>query len=217
MSHHGWAVDCGPILVVDDDSPMRELLARLLAESGYETVEAATGESALALARERRPALVVLDVHLAGLSGYEVCRQLRERFGQQLPIIFLSGERTEPHDRVAGLMLGGDDYITKPFSPEELVARVRRMLVRTAQEGEEPGSGGATLTQREREVLNLMAQGLTQDEIAAQLYISPNTVATHIQHVLGKLAVHSRAGAVASAYRFGLVDAEQRGPAISPR
>src|SRR5919198_1535629 len=147
---------CGPILIVDDDAATRELLSRLLTDCGYETREAASGEAALASAIERRPAVVLLDVHLAGLSGYEVCRRLRERFGQLLPIMFLSGERIEPHDRVAGLLLGGDDYVIKPFSPDEVVARVRRLLVRSGAVGgeQEGGLESAALTPREHEVLS---------------------------------------------------------------
>src|SRR5947209_1478217 len=121
---------CGPILVVDDDPASRELVTCLLEGIGYPTVEAETGESALVAAGEQRPELVLLDVRLPGISGYEVCRQLRQRFGEQLPIMFVSGDRTESHDRVAGLMIGADDYISKPFVPDELVARVQRLLVR---------------------------------------------------------------------------------------
>jgi DNA-binding response OmpR family regulator len=119
-------------------------------------VEAATGEVALTLAVEHEPAAVILDVKLPGLSGYEVCRQLRERFGEKLPIVFVSGERAESHDRVAGLMIGADDYVVKPFSPDELVARIQRLLVRAAPTHTDAGDW-AELTPREREVLDLLA------------------------------------------------------------
>ncbi len=147
-------------------------------------------------------------MRLPGISGYEVCRQLRERFGEQLPIIFVSGDRTEAHDRVAGLMIGADDYLSKPFVPDELVARVQRLLVRSeAGNGTKGGSGARAtrLTEREQEVLQLLAEGLAQGAIAAELYISPKTVATHIQRILAKLEVHSRAEAVSQAYKLGLV------------
>ncbi len=198
---------CGPILIVDDDRSSRELFSCVLAGAGYSTIEVESGEAALVQAGEVRPSLVWLDVHLPGVSGYEVCRQLRERFGEQLPIIFASGSRTEPHDRVAGLMIGADDYVVKPFSADELIARVGRLLTRA--EADWSGNGGSDsrvrLTEREREVLGLLADGLSQNAIASELYISPKTVATHIQHILTKLDVHSRAEAVASAYRLGLV------------
>jgi DNA-binding NarL/FixJ family response regulator len=170
-------------------------------------VEAVSGEEALDAVGDQHPSLVLLDVQLPGLSGYEVCRQLRERFGQRLPIVFVSGARTEAHDRVAGLMIGADDYMIKPFFSDELLARVRRLLMHAGAEARESGRphtyGG--LTEREQQVLRLLAQGLTQDAIGAELYISPKTVATHIQRILSKLEVHSRAEAVSLAYRQGLV------------
>ena len=204
-------MDCGPILVVDDDAATSDLVSSLLEVAGFSATVVETGEDALVAAGEARPSLVVLDVHLPTISGYEVCRQLRERFGQRLPIVFLSGDRTEPHDRVAGLLLGADDYVTKPFFPEELVARIRRLLiVAGTQEEEEDGEAEApsTLTNREQQVLALLAEGLSQEAIANELYISPKTVATHIQRTLAKLGVHSRAAAVARAYQLGLVHAE---------
>ena len=198
----------GPILIVDDDPATRELVTTVVEGSGYPTVSAESGEAALVAIGDREPSLVLLDVRLPGVSGYEVCRQLRERFGLRLPIIFLSGERIEPHDRVAGLLIGGDDYVVKPFFPEELAARVRSLLARSgAYQAAGVGTGEtANLTERERQVLQLLAEGLTQTAIAGELYISPKTVGTHIQRILTKLGVHSRAEAVASAFRLRLVD-----------
>jgi DNA-binding NarL/FixJ family response regulator len=207
-----------PILIVDDDAAARELVRELLEGAGYSTLEAASGEEALVLAGEQRPSLAVLDPHLPGISGYEVCRQLKERFGERLPIMFVSGTRTEPHDRVAGLMIGADDYIVKPYAPDELVARVWRLLMRTADgrpEADGDAAGSWRLTERELQVLGLLAQGLTQKAIAAELYISPKTVATHIQRILTKLDVHSRAEAVAVAYRLGIVNADVTAHALS--
>src|SRR5690242_16235917 len=118
------------ILVVDDDAAMRELIASMLALGRYATIEAASGEEALALVRERLPSAVLLDIRLPGITGYEVCRELREEFGPSLPIVFLSGTRTDALDEVAGLLLGADDYMTKPFVPDELLARLRAVLRR---------------------------------------------------------------------------------------
>src|SRR5262245_4386423 len=113
----------GPILIVDDDASSREFLRTLLNAGAYmNLVQVETGEDALVLAEEELPSLVLLEIALPGISGYEVCRQLRDRFGERLPIIFVSGTRTESYDRVAGLLIGADDYIVKPFSPGELVA-----------------------------------------------------------------------------------------------
>src|SRR5512133_1403309 len=116
------------IFVVDDDGRSRTLVSRVLKRVGFRTYEAETGEEALAAAKRERPALVILEVLLPGVAGYEVCRELKDAFGEALPIVFVSGSRTEPGDRVAGLLVGGDDYLVKPFDPDELLARVRRLL-----------------------------------------------------------------------------------------
>jgi DNA-binding NarL/FixJ family response regulator len=196
----------GPILIVDEDPGSRAALSELLQADGYSTREAVSGEEALLAASERRPALVLLDVSLPGISGYDVCRQLRKRFGERLPIIFVSHTRIEAMDRVAGLLVGGDDYIVRPFATDELVARVWRSLARVA-DGREDAGGDLTrkLTPREQEVLRLLAVGFTPKAIAGELFISRKTVATHIQRIFMKLDVHSRAEAVAFAYRQGLV------------
>jgi DNA-binding NarL/FixJ family response regulator len=158
----------------------------------------------LASVSRRRPALVLLDVQLPGISGYEVCHELREHYGRDLPIVFLSGTRTEPSDRVAGLLVGADDYIVKPFDSDELLARARRLMTRDGRGT--AGTNDARLTKRERQVLELLASGVQQNEIAERLVISPTTVATHIQRILSKLGVHSRAEAVATAFQLGLVE-----------
>ena len=194
--------DFNPILIVDDDPTMRELLSGLLDQAGLPTRQVASGEEALADARRQRPRLVLLDVRLPGVSGYEVCRELRQRFGEQLPIVFVSGERVEPFDRTAGLLLGADDYVVKPFAPDELIARVRRLVARVSPPAEE--TDRPKLTRREGEVLHLLADGLAQPEIAQELVISSKTVSSHIQHILAKLGVHSRAQAVAAVHR-GLI------------
>jgi DNA-binding NarL/FixJ family response regulator len=135
-----------------------------------------------------------------------VCRELREQFGEQLPIIFISGARTDPSDRIAGLLLGADDYTTKPFEPEELLARVRRAVARSTSSEGKAVLEGTRLTPREREVLTLLAHGLGSRAISERLHITPKTVSTHVQRILAKLDLHSRAEAVAFAYRQGLVE-----------
>jgi two-component system, NarL family, nitrate/nitrite response regulator NarL len=195
------------VLIVDDDANYRAYVSSILERVGYRTSEASSGEDALTAARGERPACVLLDVLLPGVTGYEVCRELRDEHGEALPIIFVTGERTEPGDRVAGLLLGADDYVVKPFDPDELLARVRRMISRSDLVGRENGEAPRNsfgLTGREREILALLAGGLSQKGIAAELVISPKTVATHIQRILGKLGLHSRAEAVAVAHREGL-------------
>jgi DNA-binding NarL/FixJ family response regulator len=190
------------ILIVDDDSGVRELVASALAHAGFDTAEASTSEETLELAHQIAPALVVLDVNIPGVSGYEICRRLRGEFGAGLPILFLSGDRTESFDRVAGLLVGGDDYLVKPFSPDELVARVQKL---TGRSQAQMSPALSRLTKRELQVLGLLAEGKSQAQIARALVISPKTVGTHIEHILSKLGVRSRAQAVAHAYREGLV------------
>ncbi len=192
-----------PILVVDDDPGCRTLVSTMLARVGYDVREASTGVDALAAARRERPSLVVLDVALPLISGYEVYRELRDTFGDDVPVVFVSGERTEPYDRAGGLLLGADDYVVKPFDTDELLARIRRLVGR--RRATRSGSEWR-LTAREREVLALLANGIEQAQIAKRLVITPKTVATHIQRILSKLGVASRAQAVALAYREGLVE-----------
>ncbi len=192
------------ILVVDDDRNFRRLMTSVLGRAGYSTTEAATGEEAVDLAHEERPALVLLDVKLPGVHGYEVCRELKETFGDDLPVFLVSGVRTEAYDRAAALLIGADVSLAKPVDADELLALVRKYASPT-QPSARLGPVAVDLTKREREVLGLLAQGLRQGEIAQTLVISEKTVATHIQHILGKLGVHSRAQAVAFAHRSGLV------------
>lgn len=194
------------ILIVDDDRGFREFVRHLLARAGLPAVHAASGEEALRHAASSRPAAVLLDVSLPDIDGFEVCRELRDLYGDALPVIFVSGVRVESHDRTAGLLLGGDDYLIKPVEPDELVARLRRAVTRTQNGSDESRTPDAhTLTAREIEVLGLLAQGLDSAAIAQKLVISPKTVSTHLQRVMAKLGVHSRAHAVARAYQARLI------------
>ena len=199
----------GAILVVEDDADIRSLLSTVLTGAGFAVNTVASGEAAVELMRREQPLLVLLDIRLPGLSGYEVCRWLRERFRDVVPIVFMSAERKESFDRAAGLMLGADDYLMKPFLNEELLARIRGLLRRTVPT---PRLLAENLTARELEVLRLLAGGLTQADIANQLLISGKTVGTHIEHILMKLDVPSRAQAVAVAYRENLVEPNGAAP-----
>jgi DNA-binding NarL/FixJ family response regulator len=188
-------------LVVDDDASFRAYVRSVLEDCAYRVVEAADGVAALNAVRAARPAAVLLDVNMPRLSGYEVCRALREEHGPDLPVMFVSGERTESFDRVAGLTIGADDYLVKPIAADELLARLRCMLRRAGRTESAP----SPLTRRELQVLALLADGLDQAEIAERLVISPKTVGTHIERILAKLGAHSRAEAVGLAYRLRLV------------
>jgi len=117
------------LLVVDDDADIVELLAASLRFSGFEVTTARNGHDALALASSSRPDLIVLDVMMPGLDGLAVVRRLREG-GSRVPVVLLTA-KDATEDRVAGLTIGGDDYITKPFSLEEVVARIRAVLRRS--------------------------------------------------------------------------------------
>ena len=211
----GVETDCGPILIVDDDAAFRELVRSLLARFGYAVVETADGDEALEVARAERPSLVLLDVDVPGASGYEVCRELRDTYGPALPIVFVSGTRVDRLDLVGGLLVGADDYLVKPIDPDELLARVRRHLARSGMPAPAPNGDAPNLTPREREILALLASGLDQRTIARDLVISSKTVATHIQRILGKLGVGSRAQAVAFAHRHGLAGERQPDGALS--
>ncbi len=124
------------VLIVEDDPHVVELVSLYLGQDGHRVLTAGDGQEGLRLARESHPDLIVLDLMLPALSGLEVCRLVREE--SSVPIIMLTA-RVEEEDRLAGLDLGADDYVSKPFSPRELAARVRAVLRRTAQDELEQG------------------------------------------------------------------------------
>lgn len=115
------------ILVVDDDRHIREVVQFALEKAGLEVIEAGDGQQALALFKKTQPALIVLDITMPEMDGLAVCREIRKT--SDVPILFLSS-RTDEVDRIVGLEIGGDDYVSKPFSPRELVARVQAILKR---------------------------------------------------------------------------------------
>ena len=146
------------ILVVDDEEDIRELVSYALRRESYEVLTAPDGETALARAKERRPDLIILDLMLPGIDGIEVCRRLREdQATKGIPVIMLTA-KVEESDVVIGLGVGADDYVTKPFSPRILLARVRTVLRRSGP-GEERGDrsavcrGKLTITPSRHEVL----------------------------------------------------------------
>jgi two-component system OmpR family response regulator len=131
------------ILVVDDDPHIREVILIALRKAGMVVSEASDGKAALARFAAERPDFIVLDVGMPEFDGLEVCRQIRK--SSEVPILFLSA-RDEEIDRVLGLEIGGDDYVTKPFSPRELVARVNVILRRSAARSGNPQAQPITLT-----------------------------------------------------------------------
>ena len=128
------------ILVVDDDAHLRQVLTFALGKAGMEIVEAGDGEAALVQVEREKPDLVVLDINMPRMDGLEVCRRLRA--AGDIPILFLSS-RDDEIDRVLGLELGGDDYVVKPFSPREVVARVSAILKRGGRSLAEAGPKSA--------------------------------------------------------------------------
>jgi DNA-binding NarL/FixJ family response regulator len=191
--------------VVDDDPVICEIVASTLGEHGYLTRRGSDAREALYLIERETPDVLVLDVHLPDISGYQVCRRVREDQGDSVGIILISGERKEAFDRAAGMLLGADDYMVKPFVLDELLARVQRLARRSRPL---PRTAVAGLTRRELEILRLLACGMDHTEIARDLVIASKTVEKHIEHILLKLGVHSRAQAVALALQQEVREAE---------
>ncbi len=123
------------VLIVDDDAALSEMLQIVLRQEGFDTVRAASGDAALAEFHRSRPDLVLLDLMLPGMDGVDVCKRLRQHSG--VPIIMLTA-KSDTADVVAGLEAGADDYVAKPCKTQELVARIRTRLRRTADEGQDP-------------------------------------------------------------------------------
>lgn len=174
------------ILVVDDDRKLVDLVRLYLERDGFRVQAAYDGEAALELARGAEPALIVLDLMLPGVSGLEVCRTLRDE--QDTPIIMLTARSTED-DKLRGLELGADDYLTKPFSPRELVARVRTVLRRTRRPEDEAGpdeleAGPIRISLRRHEV-SLDGQPIeltpTEFRLLAALLREPGRAFTRLQ------------------------------------
>lgn len=135
--------DTGPILIVDDEENIREVLKLYLTKEGFPVETAGDGEEALTKIKEINPQLIVLDLMLPKKDGLDICRAVRKEL--TTPIIMLTA-RGEEMDRVLGLELGADDYVSKPFSPRELVARIRAVLRRTGSAGSTPAGGAKILT-----------------------------------------------------------------------
>ena len=151
-----------PVLVIEDDPNTANLVVLYLEKEGYIALQANDGKTGLAMAKSHPPALVILDLMLPGMDGWEVCRRLRK--SSDVPVIMLTA-RGEEVDRVSGLTLGADDYVVKPFSPRELVARVQAVLRRAAP----PASPGKAMLVCEGLRLDLEKRRLTVDGTAVSL------------------------------------------------
>ena len=220
------------ILVVDDDKRILDVVAFALEGAGHATIRALTGDDAIAMARTQNPDFVVLDVGLPGRDGLEVCRILRseERF-THLPILFLSA-RDEEIDRILGLEMGADDYVTKPFSPRELTARVAAILRRSAASAP-PAKGtlahgavrldldcaraslGATeiaLTAQEMAILRVLltqpGHVLDRSRIVdlaydGNIHVSDRTVDSHVRNIRAKFAAAGCENVIDTVPRLG--------------
>ena len=172
------------ILVVDDNTKITEVLAAYLKREGFEPVVAADGLTGLALAEQRRPDLAVLDIMMPGLDGLELTRRLQS--SHDLPVILLTA-RTDEVDRLVGLEIGADDYITKPFSPREVVARIKAVLRRSDRAqaaGDHIELDGLTVDLAGRTVtVDEVAVDLTRTEfgIIATMAAHPGRVYTRLQ------------------------------------
>jgi DNA-binding response OmpR family regulator len=180
----------GPILIVEDDKKTAALVQRYLEREGFDTVVAHDGRKALDLARLHRPIFIILDLMLPVVDGWEVCRELRKSF--DVPIIMLTA-RGEEVDRISGLTLGADDYVVKPFSPRELVARVKAVLRRghlRPAEGKRVLSHGHLVLDLEKRTVRLKGRSvqLTPHEykLLHALMLSPGRVFTR-DELLGRL------------------------------
>ena len=198
------------IVVIDDEPSVQEVVRGYLEKDGYLVYVAGNGRDGLALAERAKPGLVVLDLMLPDVSGEEICREIRSR--SDVPILMLTAKAGED-ERVAGLALGADDYLTKPFSPRELVARVKALLRRSemraaAQPGEVYEKGSlkinfstyevsvrgrpAKLTLKEFELLRFLVQNpnrvLNRDQLldrvwGGEVFVDPRTVDVHIRRL----------------------------------
>ena len=188
--------DTGALLVVDDEQFLRDAVATLLSSLGFTVASAGNGTEALRLARSRPFDLLILDVMLPDLDGFEIVQRLRGD-GNHVPVIFLTAKDTR-EDKVAGLTIGGDDYITKPFHLDELAARVRTVLRRTRPIADDPVLTFAdiTLDQGKYEVRRgrrLIELSPTEFRLLRYLMLNPGRVLSHAQ-LLANVWDHEFAG-----------------------
>jgi DNA-binding NarL/FixJ family response regulator len=209
------------ILVAEDDLGTRLSISDYLECSGYSVVTAENGKAALTLLDAHQPHLIVTDVSMPLIDGYELVRHVRRRPALRLlPIVFLTG-RTDTTERVKGYQLGCDVYLAKPFELSELGAIVRNLLDRSqmvetewrsrqrfeaSESGEKPiADFGVVLTDREKEVLSLLSDGLSNIQIGNELHLSSRTVEKHVSSLLRKTETSNRAELVRFAMEHHLV------------
>ena len=194
------------LLLIEDEAAMRELTATALELEGYRVHSAADGSSGVDMARRHRPHLILCDIMMPGLDGYQVLATLRaDPALSHIPFIFLTA-KGEKKDLRQGMVSGADDYLTKPFSIDDLLAAIRARLARHHERTRKQPDFTSTaplralgLTEKESEVLLWVAQGKSNAEVALILGISEATVKKHLEHIFGKLGVEKRGAASLSA------------------
>jgi DNA-binding response OmpR family regulator len=194
------------VLVVDDEPIVREVVLRYLERDGFRTLEAGDGDTARRLVEDESPGLVILDIMLPGVDGLELCRWIRAR--SELPVILLTA-RGEEADRIVGLELGADDYVTKPFSPRELAARVRTVLRRSSPQvpkAERLSFDGLELDARTREV----TAGGDPLKLTAREFDLLWFLASHPKQVFSREQLMDRVWEYAAAFDTGTVTVHVR-------
>ncbi|NJM70907.1 MAG: response regulator transcription factor [Scytonema sp. RU_4_4] len=222
------------ILIVDDDLGTRLSISDYLELSGYSVITADDGQEALAMVEEYHPDLIVTDIIMPRMNGYDLVRRVRQQPGfRLLPVILLTA-RTKTQERILGYQSGCDLYLPKPFELEELAAAIRNLLERSQIIQSQYGSSHlenlgthtpksldthhsdltdiqksqmlCELTSREQQVLELLTHGLSNAEMGQQLYLSPRTVEKHVSSLLRKTFTSNRAELVRFAIKHGLVE-----------
>ncbi|MFC8687457.1 response regulator [Brevibacillus porteri] len=195
------------VLLVEDDENIRELVSLYLQASGFQVQEAEDTKQAQAVMLSEQPDMVLLDILLPDGSGLELCQTWRQS-GIHVPVLFLSC-KNDTEDMIAGLDLGGDDYVTKPFDPNLLISRVKAHLRRRSLQGENrkavlsPKGLIEPLTKREQEMLHMIKAGYTNQEIALHYQISIGTVKGYNNQLFSKLGAKNRTHAIMLATQFG--------------
>lgn len=209
------------ILIVDDDLTLQSALTRRLQQQGFEVVNATSASEALILFEQGAPDVVVSDVLMPQMDGFEFCRRLRAiPSGELVPFIFLSS-LGEVESRIHAHTIGADDYLVKPFHPRELIAKINGLIERTekiqaqverlvkqVRSQTNPSAamtepGPLPLTPAEAKVFWEVIQGYTNKQIGERLFISPRTVQTHLSNILSKLSLENRSQLIRFAFEHG--------------
>ena len=200
------------ILIIDDQP---EIVSEVLPEYGYDITVALDGQKGLEILekQEKKFDLILLDVLMPNLHGWDVLRTIRDNKQlKHLPVIMMTALDSEV-DQVSGLKVGADDYITKPFNIPTLLARIEALMRRVSWTSTKPtldlpfesDNEIQSLTNREKEILSLVAKGLSNKEISEKLYVSELTVKTHLKNIFKKLNVSSRTQAILIGINKGLI------------